>query len=319
VTFLQDLTDGSAGCSSRGVLVLARGDGTKLRISTEVVAGSVGFAHTGVLLYEVQRECTAGRAELMAYTPGSVGAISLGAEYEPFYPWMSRYPISPDGRLLLAIRVGSMDNTAELAVLRVDGGGSSTLVTDLFPPYLTCMAFEPAAFGGEGQFVAYISAQGEYPKMGLSAVPTAGGTPVRLAAQIFSAQFAASARSEEVAFIELSDPGKRSLVVASLRTGARTATWRAPPEGGGGPSSLRFTPDGRGLLFTNDTSNQGSELRYLSARDGSGKTLAKWKQTTLQPTYPERGPFVIDPQGCVVLYDTDDGDAAGTYLALLPE
>lgn len=62
---------------------------------------------------------------------------------------------------------------------------------------------------------------------------------------------------------------------------------------------------------------EGATTLHHLARDGTDTVLGRWRENLITASIPFQPPYVVDPTGCVVLYDTDL-DTPGAHLALLP-
>jgi hypothetical protein len=92
--------------------------------------------------------------------------------------------------------------------------------------------------------------------------------------------------------------------------------------------NIQFTPDGRGLVFVESSTDasgvSSATLRFISAGHPDAPPLAHWSRTLLSSsgpglfTYPT-GSYPIDPTGCFTIADVDTSPGPGTQLIVLPD
>jgi len=232
--------------------------------------------------------------------------LPLGTDLAfPLSSALTPYQVSPDGKLLLAPRLDHASAKAQLLAIDTTGPGKPPvlLASDLHPPGMF-------ALSASGKHAFYVSAG-----PGLSVVPSGGGKPSPIASKIFwdfkthspgPGAFVVSETTDAVAYLEEAGPENRLWVASgSGATDLRHSTSATV-------SSVRFVPDGRGLLLVENTPS-GSTLRYVSAT-GPIKTsvLGRWTTNHLGPL-----PYHVDPSGCAVVFDSDL-EGGRTFLALIP-
>jgi len=135
---------------------------------------------------------------------------------------------------------------------------------------------------------------------------------IPLTGTFLGAGWAFSPARDEVVFTEnaTSTPSAQ-ITLASLVDGTRTVL--VPPQAGLSFSDLTFLPDGRGLLYK-ETGGTQSAVRYISRQGGASQLIASSVGSSLGGSA-----FVVDPPGCLVLYQKGKGSAPGIYLASIPQ
>jgi len=317
--FFSNVVDPPPGCLQRGSAWVADRSGHKELVTQDAVSQSLQFLDASTLLYGIEPFCDDALYgyQLVACDFAGQFCTLVGSSHEygfPYHQSPSRYETSVDGALVLGATSDPQGYNSQLHAMRTDGLGQQLLAGDLFPYMSIAAVYDPWGFTASGKHVVYTHlASSTLPPytMGLSAVPSAGGEPVRLTSKLFFAAYQVSPRDEEVAFVEQTGSDYHgdgmALKIGSPGSGAVRQVLSSQQSLG----MLRYLPDGRGLLLIEHPTKGGhTRLRYV-ARLGGASKLGEWNQTLLSGTYQ------VDPGGCAVLFDSDL-DGGGTHLALLP-
>jgi hypothetical protein len=272
------------------------------------------FASDGVLLFATNSSGPASAVDIRAHVLGSGDTsrvIARGVDFQSAFGLR----VSPDGQWILAAVIplpnGLSSYAYALSAYSIDGK-EVALAADLFPFWSTQMLVYSFAFAADNRHVVYLTSG--IPR-GTSAVALSGGQTTALSADVF---FTIPPTGNLVALSEtLSSPMRVRL--NDLDTNRDLAS----AEAGARPTRVTFTPDGRSVIFIEQTEGATpSRLRHLSGRTGVATTLANWNSNQLAVggglccNEPDHS-YPIDPTGCFTVVDSDI--EGGTRLILLPE
>jgi hypothetical protein len=316
VGFISDVVSPPPGCTERGTAQVADRAGKTTLVSPEAVNQSLQFLSGSILLYGIQPTCSDlfHGFQLVACDLSAGTCTLVGSPHEYGYAFHlseRRYATSPDGKLVLGANSDPQGIKNQLLAIRTDGSGEQVIAGDLFPFSMVSAIFDAWTFTKSGKHVVYTRlASSELPPytMGLTAVSPSGGPALSFTSGIFSAAYQISPTREEVAYIGYDKSGMH-VELGFIDTGAVVQPLSSPHQLG----TMRYLSDGRGLLLLEHYKKPANTRLHYVSRDGaSTQVLGQWSQSLLSSRYQ------VDHSGCVVLYDTDTGDAGGTHLALLP-
>lgn len=316
--FVADTTF-PTGCSGMGTATIVSTAGQKTTVSKDTVYNSLQFLRDGRLVLRASPDCGYGQSKLWVHsaqtglkvlTEANSWTYRLGSEF--WDPTLS-YAASSDGARILAGQESTHPAAGKLHGIRTDGSGPQLLASDLYPFWMTSMAFRACTFSNNGAWVLYTSTVTGSPNtsMGLTIIPASGGTPQLLASTLYSALYDPSPTTSEVAFFEVQKNDARRLGLAPLKAQTQSQTLYST---GQNPATLRWIPDGRGLVFVEMPTGGQATLRMLS-RTGTSTSLGTINPSWFTPTY---APFVMDSTGCVIAFNRQTGSEPGTHLAYLP-
>lgn len=316
--YVRDLVI-TPGCyNATGTTDVVDAAGKKRTINSAAIPQSLQFTPHGRLLVRVQPDCKSNTSNLVLAQPGTSGATLLAKKTDYNFHGYGfggglRYAVSPDSKQVLGASMHSSAKQNDLIALATNGSGVRVLARDMYPYQMTSMAFKVWTFANNGQHAVYARG-GSYPAMGLGAVPTAGGAPVKLSDALYNAFFVISPTSADLAWVEISASGAIQLMLGSVTGGAKVMLHSTNKQQ---LSSMSLLPGGREVLVV-QRAGAGYQLVHAGPLGGS-MVLGRWNNAYLLNSYPAAGPpirgYQVDPWGCALVYNDDlPTSSRGTYL-----
>lgn len=289
------------------------------RYVSDVRPGSLQFLpHGRGVLFRQVISCNPSVEVLREVVVGTTGAVKLAAlPSYGFYGHMDRvtgrysYAVSPDSKWVLAAELDMKKGKENhLHQISTQNGAKTSITTNLYPYQMVSLAFTVYDFTADGKHVVF-AADGAYPAMGLSAVPSLGSKARELSKAMPAAAFLVSNHGGRVAHMEGGFGGPSSLWVTDLNSSAKGKKLFSS---GYALRGLSWVPDDRGLLWTEQAQAGQSTLRYVGNAGGTPTILGSWKTQYWQG----QRAYALDRAGCLALYNQHQVNQPGTYLRRLP-